>query len=417
MMTIQLEEKNPDNKNNNTNDISKTDLIPVTKGVHHDIKSILTDIRTILYAIIFGILFGFFMNKGTVFVAPTIRKQMLFQRFAMLKMFLAAVGVSMLSVTLLVLCRRNLYEKILNGYIEHNSRRGVLHYLFGGTLIGLGMVVCGSCPGTVFVQVGSGIVYSLFTCLGGLLGTYFYYVFVHERISQEKFPASSLVLRRLCDVLPIPSTGCHAIFGLIFVGIAIGLEFAVPWKSDLNPGLLSKGTVNPDDATGHFLGLAAWPPSACGAGVGLLQLFFMYFLEKSLGVSSAFTVFAAQACRIKIIGQAMPSLNSFTYGLKNYVALLFALGAIGGSAISAGLSKTIPLGPENGTNILNSILGGFILLLGARCAGGCTSGQGISGTTHLLIGSFITTASIFGGGIIFAFSYSLSNSEWLFQNL
>ncbi|CAF5167907.1 unnamed protein product, partial [Rotaria magnacalcarata] len=86
-------------------------------------------------------------------------------------------------------------------------------------------------------------------------------------------------------------------------------------------------------------------------------------------------------------------------------------GAIGGSAISAGLSKTIPLGPENGTNILNSILGGFILLLGAPCAGGCTSGQGISGTTHLLIGSFITTASIFGGGIIFAFSYSLSNSE------
>ncbi|CAF5168769.1 unnamed protein product, partial [Rotaria magnacalcarata] len=122
---------------------------------------------------------------------------------------------------------------------------------------------------------GSGIAYSLFTCLGGILGTYFYYAFVHEQISQEKFLASSLVLRRLCDVLPIPSTVCHVIFGLIFLGIAIGLEFAVPWKSDLNPDLLSTGTVNPDDATGHFLGLAAWPPSACGAGVGLLQLFFM----------------------------------------------------------------------------------------------------------------------------------------------
>ncbi|CAF4529324.1 unnamed protein product, partial [Rotaria magnacalcarata] len=80
---------------------------------------------------------------------------------------------------------------------------------------------------------------------------YFYYAFVHERISQEKFLASSLVLRRLCDVLPIPSTVCHVIVGLIFLGIAIGLEFAVPWKSDLNPDLLSKGTVNPDDATGH----------------------------------------------------------------------------------------------------------------------------------------------------------------------
>ncbi|CAF2984311.1 unnamed protein product [Rotaria sp. Silwood2] len=359
MMTIALEEKNADSINNT----SKTDLVPVTKGGRYGIKSVLADIRTILYAISFGILFGFFMNKGTVFVAPTIRKQMLLQRFAMLKMFLAAVGVSMLSVILLVLCCNKLYEKILNGYIEHNSRRDILHYIFGGTLIGLGMVICGSCPGTVFVQVGSGIVNSLFTCLGGLLGTYFYYIFVHERISIEKLPSTSLVLRRICDILPIS-------------------KFAVPWKSDLNPGLLTKGTLNPENATGHFLGLAAWPPSACGAGIGLLQLFFIFFLEKSLGVSSAFTVFAAQVCRIKIIGRVLPSLNSFAYGIKNYVAILFALGAIGGSALSSGLSKTIPLGSENGTNILSSILGGFILLLGARCAGGCTSGQGISGTNE-----------------------------------
>jgi len=98
-------------------------MIPVTKRNSHDIKSILIDIRTILYAVIFGILFGFFMNKGTVFVAPTIRMQMLFQRFAMLKMFLAAVGVSMLSVALLVLCCSTLYGKILHNYVEHNSRR------------------------------------------------------------------------------------------------------------------------------------------------------------------------------------------------------------------------------------------------------------------------------------------------------
>lgn len=63
------------------------------------------------------------MNKGTVFVTPTIRKQMLFQRFTMLKMFLVAVGVSMLSVALLFLCCSNRYIKIFNGYVEHNSRR------------------------------------------------------------------------------------------------------------------------------------------------------------------------------------------------------------------------------------------------------------------------------------------------------
>ena len=258
------------------------------------------------------------------------------------------------------------------------------------------MIVSGSCPGTVFVQVlvyffkagfqivslsfsGSGILNSLLTCLGGLLGTYFYYILVHDRISQEKLPPSSLVLRRLCDLLHMQSLIVHSVLGLAFLGVAIGLEFAVPWKSDLNPSLITKGTVNPDEAVGHIFGMAAWPPSACGAGVGLLQLLFIFFLEKSLGVSSAFTVLAAQVCRMKPVGRALPSLSSFAYGLKNFVALLFALGAVGGSALSSGLSQTLPLGVENGTNALNSILGGFLLLLGARCAGGCTSGQGISG--------------------------------------
>lgn len=96
----------------------------MTKQYSCETVNIFTDIRVVLYAIVFGLLFGFLINKGTVFVAPTIRKQMLFQRFAMLKMFLAAVGMSMLSVAFLSLCCSKLYEKILAGYIEHNSRRG-----------------------------------------------------------------------------------------------------------------------------------------------------------------------------------------------------------------------------------------------------------------------------------------------------
>ena len=231
----------------------------------------------------------------------------------------------------------------------------------------------------ILYSSGSGILNSLLTCLGGVLATFFYYIFVHDRITKVKVPSTDLVQRRLSDLFHVPSIILHAVFGLIFVGVAIGLEFAVPWKKDLNHRLITTGTVDPEQARGHIFGMAAWPPSICGAGVGLLQFFFILLLEKSLGVSSAFTVFSAQICRIKPIGRALPSLNTFTYGLKNYVALLFAVGAIGGSCLSSGVSQTLPLGAENGTNALNSILGGFLLLLGARCAGGCTSGQGISG--------------------------------------
>ena len=89
-----------------------------------EIKSNSRHLRSLLCAVIFGMLFGLFMNKAMVFPAPTIRLQMLFERFAILKMFLAAVGVSMLSVTIATLCQKSLYENILNDYIEHNNRRG-----------------------------------------------------------------------------------------------------------------------------------------------------------------------------------------------------------------------------------------------------------------------------------------------------
>ncbi|CAF2535335.1 unnamed protein product [Rotaria sp. Silwood2] len=204
------------------------------------------------------------------------------------------------------------------------------------------------------------------------------------------------MLPRVCDLFHIPNLLFHSMLDLIFLGVAIGLEFAVPWKSDLNPNLLEKGTLDPSEALDNFLGLAAWPPTACGVGVE---------------ISLAFTVFAAQVCRIKIIGRLLPSLNSFAYKVKNHVAILFALGAIGGSALPAGLSKTITLNSENGTNIFSSILGGFLLLLGARCTDGCSSGEGISGITHHLVGSFITSVCIFGDSIVFGFSASLSKNE------
>jgi len=46
--------------------------------------------------------------------------------------------------------------------------------------------------------------------------------------------------------------------------------------------------------------------------------------------------------------------------------------------------------------------GGFILLFGARLAGGCTSGHGISGISQIAVGSIITVIFMFAGGIFAA---------------
>jgi hypothetical protein len=49
-----------------------------------------------------------------------------------------------------------------------------------------------------------------------------------------------------------------------------------------------------------------------------------------------------------------------------------------------------------------ALFGGIILGIGARWAGGCTSGHGISGTLQLVVGSWVAAVCFFVGGIITA---------------
>jgi uncharacterized membrane protein YedE/YeeE len=55
------------------------------------------------------------------------------------------------------------------------------------------------------------------------------------------------------------------------------------------------------------------------------------------------------------------------------------------------------------TRVAVALLGGVLLGIGARWAGGCTSGHGISGTLQLAVSSWIAAACFFIGGIAAAF--------------
>ena len=53
--------------------------------------------------------------------------------------------------------------------------------------------------------------------------------------------------------------------------------------------------------------------------------------------------------------------------------------------------------------LIVAIIGGIFMGFGARWAGGCTSGHGISGTLQLSISSWIAVICFFIGGIFSAF--------------
>jgi len=47
-----------------------------------------------------------------------------------------------------------------------------------------------------------------------------------------------------------------------------------------------------------------------------------------------------------------------------------------------------------------AVFGGAVMVVGARIAGGCTSGHGISGMSQLSVSSIISVVSMFGAGIL-----------------
>lgn len=53
--------------------------------------------------------------------------------------------------------------------------------------------------------------------------------------------------------------------------------------------------------------------------------------------------------------------------------------------------------------VVTAFAGGVLMAFGARLAGGCTSGHGISGTLQLSPGSWLSAICFFLGGIAVAF--------------
>lgn len=76
-------------------------------------------------------------------------------------------------------------------------------------------------------------------------------------------------------------------------------------------------------------------------------------------------------------------------------------GAVPGAMVSSYLSgqfSNSELVP--GVGPLRGFVGGLLLLFGARMAGGCTSGHGLTGFSNLSLQSVINTCCMFGSAIV-----------------
>lgn len=157
----------------------------------------------------------------------------------------------------------------------------------------------------------------------------------------------------------------------------------------------------------------AWSPYVVGAGIGVLSWLTFYFSDKPIGASSFYAHIAGFLGKL-IAPRHTKSLAYFkakpprvSWGFVFVVATIVG-GAI--AALTGGefANEWLPpiwearFGDSIGLRAAIGFGGGLLMAFGARLAGGCTSGHGISGTLQLNPASWIAVICLFIGGIAVA---------------
>ena len=108
--------------------------------------------------LIFGIVFGFLLQKGVVTHYDVIIGQLLLTDFTVLKIMLSAVVVGMIGI----------YFMKGFGWVTLHPKSGSLGMnVIGGLIFGVGFALLGYCPGTIAGAIGNG---NLDALTGGLIG-------------------------------------------------------------------------------------------------------------------------------------------------------------------------------------------------------------------------------------------------------
>jgi uncharacterized membrane protein YedE/YeeE len=156
-----------------------------------------------------------------------------------------------------------------------------------------------------------------------------------------------------------------------------------------------------------------WSPYAVGAGIGVLSWITFLAMGKQLGVSTTFVRVAGaveravapehvEANAYLVENLKGPGLVDWQFALV--VALLVG-GFLSARLASNARGKELPsiwrarFGESRVRRHLVAVVGGMFVMFGARMAGGCTSGHGITGSLQLALSSWVTLAAIFAGGM------------------
>ncbi|XP_025084332.1 uncharacterized protein LOC112558218 [Pomacea canaliculata] len=359
------------------------------------------DVIQLGVSLVLGWAFGVALEKSRVFEPKSIRLQMVFERWIMLKMFLTAVATGHLVLgvmSLIPICKSRL-ELAEEEYLCCLKKKGIITSCLGPFLLGVGMTLAGACPGMVLAQVGAWVPNSIFTLLGCLLGALLYGLVAStvERLTQPKTPFIHHQVHKKLNkpfaLLALPACCLLAVTVLL-------MELFLPYQDNLE---------HPEKLSYNIAETIAWPPSVGGMIVGALQLPMVLVLKDTLGSSSSYVTVMSQWVVTSNLQRKFQYLAVRRTGVGNWWQVFYVSGGIVGGLSSSLASHS--LASSQGVGVFEALCGGVVMLLGARLAAGCTSGHGISGVGLLMWLSLLAVPCMFGGAIVTAFIMRASNGS------
>ena len=322
--------------------------------------------------LVLGFLFGAILQYAKLNRYNVISGMATLENYAVAKAIAVAIGVGAIIIAI----------EIGLGFASYHIKPFILGGIaIGGIIFGAGMAILGYCPGTLVISLGEGSIDALLGITGALFGGFIY----------------TVLLPSIQNILG-PDLGSFSLYTLIgqhhfifyLVDVLIGVAFV--WAAFG----LNKLEKAPD---------MKW----LYAGIGLALLNAIVFLSvgtnRIIGASTAYP-YVADLITGTTNNNYFPKIQG-----PGQWEVLFLTGAFVSGIVISLFRKEFKItlihsnwekykGNSVAKRIIWSFVGGFILIFGARMAGGCTSGHILSGGMQLSVSSLVFAVFVFAGLLI-----------------
>lgn len=320
--------------------------------------------------IIWGFAFGAILQYARLNRFDTIAGMAVLQNLTIAKTISFAMGLGAIL----------LQAEIYFGWAEYHVKPFILvGVVAGGLLFGIGMAILGYCPGTVVISLGQGNLDALVGILGGVCGALVFAIAYPAMTSLLGPDLGALSIRSL-----LPGDAAFwvatSVLAILFMGVALFLHRLQPqgWR---------------------------WLHAAMGLALLNLLLALPAVANHPMGASTAFpyvamflTGMGAESYWHKIAGPgawelwflAGAFLAGFVFSIYN--------GTFRVTSVPELWQRYYGGNPRK--RFFWAFIGGFLLLFGARMAGGCTSGHIISGGMQLAFSSLSFAVAVFAAFLI-----------------